>query len=691
MGYLLPALTEAKFENQRSVVLNERRQNYENRPYGLAGMSIAAALYPPDHPYHWMTIGAAEDLKAATLDDVSAFFQTYYRPRNASLALAGDIDTDARARRSRRPTSAISRPGPTSPPVDLPPARLAGETPLLLEDRVELPRVYIAGTRRRSSPKTMPTSIWSPRCWPAARRRGCIAGWSTSSGSRPRWRRRRTRASSAASFRSSRPRRRAARSTISRRRSPRSCDGSSAERPTELEMERCRAQAEAHFLHRLQTVGGFGGKSDQLNAYNVFLGAPGFFDTRSRALHAGVAPTICSARRPRWLGPDRVVLSVVPRGRRDLALAGSRAGGGFVMAVDRSRLPRPGAEPPFVFPEIRRRRLANGIDAWTAEHVDVPLRQRAGADARRRRVRSGRPSGAGGAHRRSARRGLRRSRRAGAARQARAPRRAARDRSRRRRDAARPDDARAFAAESLALLAEMIAKPRFDDARLRTRPRSARSTACCSCARCRRRSPSARSCGCSTATIRTATCRSAPRTRCERWRWARRRRSTAGCTIRRARRVIAVGNASHDELADADRRRRSAAGGRRRSAQRIPDPGRAARSRPDPPPHRMVVVPRPAAPQSELRIGHVGVSRGPRRDYHALVTLNLVLGGQFVSRINTQPARAQGLHLRRAHDVRFPARARPLRRCMRACSRTRRRMPFARRSRSCRRSAATVP
>jgi zinc protease len=94
MGYLLPALTDAKFENQRNVVLNERRQNYENRPYGFAGMSLVAALYPPAHPYHWMTIGAAADLKAARLDDVRAFFQTYYRPRNASLTLAGDIDAD---------------------------------------------------------------------------------------------------------------------------------------------------------------------------------------------------------------------------------------------------------------------------------------------------------------------------------------------------------------------------------------------------------------------------------------------------------------------------------------------------------------------------------------------------------------------------------------------------------------------
>ncbi|MDQ3488359.1 MAG: insulinase family protein, partial [Acidobacteriota bacterium] len=94
MGYLLPALTDAKFNNQREVVLNERRQNYENRPYGLAGSALLGELYPPDHPYHWLTIGTAADVRAAHLDDVRQFFQTYYHPRNASLTLAGDVDVD---------------------------------------------------------------------------------------------------------------------------------------------------------------------------------------------------------------------------------------------------------------------------------------------------------------------------------------------------------------------------------------------------------------------------------------------------------------------------------------------------------------------------------------------------------------------------------------------------------------------
>ena len=74
---LLPAVTPERFETQRDVVLNERRQNYENRPYGMAMMAISAALYPPDHPYHWMTIGATDDIEAMQLDDVREFFRMH--------------------------------------------------------------------------------------------------------------------------------------------------------------------------------------------------------------------------------------------------------------------------------------------------------------------------------------------------------------------------------------------------------------------------------------------------------------------------------------------------------------------------------------------------------------------------------------------------------------------------------------
>jgi zinc protease len=323
MGYLLPALTAAKFENQRNVVLNERRQNYENRPYGLAGMAIVSALYPPDHPYHWMTIGAAEDLKAATLEDVKAFFQTYYRPRNASLAMAGDIEIDRALDLAEAYFGGIDG-GPEPPPVQTTVLRtLDSETRLLLEDRIELPRVYAAW----HSP-----ALFAPDDAHLDLVAEVLAGGKTSRLYRSLVYDQRIATEVAASQNSrelgsyfqviatAAP----GRSLADLERAiQRELDTLIAEGPTVPEIERCLAQAEAHFLHRLQTVGGFGGKSDQLNAYNVFLGEPGFFD---RDLARYRTATVIDLQRAAatWIHSGRVVLSVVPRGRPELALSGSR-------------------------------------------------------------------------------------------------------------------------------------------------------------------------------------------------------------------------------------------------------------------------------------------------------------------------------------------------------------------------------
>jgi zinc protease len=142
MGYLLPALTKEKFENQRDVVLNERRQNYENRPYGLAGLAISEAMFAPDHPYNWLTIGSAEDIRAMQLDEVREFFATYYHPANASLSLAGDIEADAAFELAEKYFGEI--PAGTVPAPVAVEAGLDRGSRLLLEDRIELPRLYIA-------------------------------------------------------------------------------------------------------------------------------------------------------------------------------------------------------------------------------------------------------------------------------------------------------------------------------------------------------------------------------------------------------------------------------------------------------------------------------------------------------------------------------------------------------------------
>jgi zinc protease len=94
MGWLLPVLTEERLANQKDVVRNERRQRYENRPYGNAYLTLLKNTFPKGHPYHHSTIGSHEDLDAATLEDVVTFFETWYLPNNASLVIAGDFEPD---------------------------------------------------------------------------------------------------------------------------------------------------------------------------------------------------------------------------------------------------------------------------------------------------------------------------------------------------------------------------------------------------------------------------------------------------------------------------------------------------------------------------------------------------------------------------------------------------------------------
>jgi zinc protease len=142
MGRLLPTLDQTKLDLQRDVVKNERRQNYDNRPYGRANETILGALYPAGHPYSWPTIGSMADLGAATLGDVKGFFRTYYAPNNASLVIAGDFDGDSVKTWVQRYFGGIPR-GPELPPRATPiAARLAKDTALVLEDRVQLARTY---------------------------------------------------------------------------------------------------------------------------------------------------------------------------------------------------------------------------------------------------------------------------------------------------------------------------------------------------------------------------------------------------------------------------------------------------------------------------------------------------------------------------------------------------------------------
>ena len=293
MGYLLAALTAERFETQRDVVLNERRQNYENRPYGMALMAITSALFPPEHPYHWMTIGAAEDIRAMQLDDVQAFFRTYYHPANASLAIAGDIDT-ARAFDLAEHYFGEIPAGEKPVPVSAG-AELTREHRLMFEDRVELPRVYMAW----HSP-----AMFAPGDAEMDLLADLLANGKTSRLYRTLVYERRI-AVDVSAFQNSRQlgsffllvatsapgRSFTDLATVIDEELQRLIRGG----PSSAEMERAEAQVEAHFMYRLQTVGGFGGKSDQLNAYNVFRGDPAFFASDVQRYESATPETVRAA------------------------------------------------------------------------------------------------------------------------------------------------------------------------------------------------------------------------------------------------------------------------------------------------------------------------------------------------------------------------------------------------------------
>jgi zinc protease len=141
MGWLLPTMDKPKVDLQRDVVKNERRQSYENQPYGMVHDQLPRLLYPAIHPYSWPVIGSMADLSAASVEDVKDFFRRYYAPNNATLVVAGDVKPDDVRALVRKYFSDI----PRGPAIERPtPAPFTvRDTAIVLEDRVQLPRLYL--------------------------------------------------------------------------------------------------------------------------------------------------------------------------------------------------------------------------------------------------------------------------------------------------------------------------------------------------------------------------------------------------------------------------------------------------------------------------------------------------------------------------------------------------------------------
>jgi zinc protease len=318
MGWLLDAITQDKLDVQRDVVMNERRQSYENRPYGLAWETLAGNLFPLGHPYHHPVIGSMVDLEAASLDDVRSFFRTWYAPNNASLAIAGDVDAEAVRAQVERWFGDLA-PAPTIPALE-PPVLLPGSDPrLVLEDRVQLPRLYVA---------------WhSPAHYSDADADLELLAAVLADGKSSRLYRRlvydeqiaqdvhvfQSGAELGGTFEvvvTAKPDVGLAALEAAVRESVAGVARGGVEAE---ELERALAQVESGFVQALERVGGFGGIADRLNEYSVFTGDAGFAPRDLARFRRATPDTLVEAAN-RWL-VDRpgVTLSVVPEGRRDLS------------------------------------------------------------------------------------------------------------------------------------------------------------------------------------------------------------------------------------------------------------------------------------------------------------------------------------------------------------------------------------
>lgn len=315
MGYLLDAMSPEKVDGQRDVVKNERRQRYENTPYGLAFPTLGENLYPPDHPYHWPTIGYMEDLTAASYEDVADFFKKYYAPNNASLVIAGDLDP-AKTRALVEKWFVDVRRGAAVPPLATPSAYLAEEKRLVLEDRVQLPRLYMAWLTPASfKPGDAELDLLS----------SILAG-----GRNSRLYKRLVYdlqiAQDVTAFQASSQLSSFFAIVVTARGGhalneiekmvQEEIDKLKNAPPADRELQRAVNQYEASFLRRLETVDA---KADQLNNYFTLTGNPDYFNedlARYKAIEAKDLRAVALT----FLRDDgRVILSIVPQGKKELA------------------------------------------------------------------------------------------------------------------------------------------------------------------------------------------------------------------------------------------------------------------------------------------------------------------------------------------------------------------------------------
>ena len=361
MATLLDSLDEAKLNNQRDVVKNERRQGYENAPYGRVGELFPNYMYSPDHPYSWPVIGSQEDLTAASLDDVKEFFRKYYTPNNMSLVITGDFDPEEARRLVTKYFGTIpSGPALARPAQWIP--ELTSERIIEVADRVPQTKIYIG---------------WhSPAFFGPQDAELSVAAAVLADGLSSRLNKAlvydRQLCSSVGAYQDGmeiagnfvieltlRPDVLVSEveSIVDAEIARLAKDG-----PTAEEMERVKNKVEFGFVSALEAIGGFGGKADMLNQYNTYLGNPDKFEA-DFARYSRMTAEDVRAAVARWVNTDK---------RLKLRFRPEKPGEVAKVAVNREKAPALGQDKEFTPPQVKSSKLENGLEILVVERPELP-------------------------------------------------------------------------------------------------------------------------------------------------------------------------------------------------------------------------------------------------------------------------------------------------------------------------------
>jgi zinc protease len=362
MGHLLGAIDQKKLDEQRGVVQNEKRQG-ENRPYGKVDELIASSTYPAGHPYSWTTIGSMDDLNAASLDDVKNWFRTYYGAANAVLVIAGDVQPDDVRKRVEHYFGDIA-PGPVLKRTDAWVARMSGEKRATLQDRVPQSRIY----------KTWNIPGYNTHDFALLQ----LAAEVLASGKNSRLYKRLVYTDQIATAVSASvgPFEIGSQFQLIATVKP-GGDAHAVEKalneevgrflktgPTKEELQRIKTSIYASFVRAVERIDGSSGKAAILGESQLYGGSPDFYRTSLNWLRDATAADVQTAAKT-WLSDGVFVLNVQPFPEYHAEAAGA----------DRSKLPAVGSATPLVLPPLQRATLSNGLKVVLAERHEVPVIQ----------------------------------------------------------------------------------------------------------------------------------------------------------------------------------------------------------------------------------------------------------------------------------------------------------------------------